>query len=433
MTQLQSAKKKKVTSLVEKIAKEEFIEPEALAEKLGDGRVAIPLNSSKKLPKPCGIGQGLRTKINANIGTSPDSVKTNEEIKKLKVAVSSGADTVMDLSTGGDLRKIRKTLLSSCVVPFGTVPIYEIAARAIKEKGSLTKIDKKDILSVLNEQAEGGVDFFTVHSGITYESLRVLKDQGRVMDIASRGGAILAEWMATNRAENPFYEYFYDILKIAQKWDITLSLGDGLRPGSIMDATDRAQIQELITLGTLARKANEWGVQVIIEGPGHVPLNQVEDNIRLEKKLCEERPFYVLGPLVTDVAPGYDHITGAIGGAIAASAGADFLCYVTPSEHLRLPSVEDVKQGVMASRIAAHAADIAKGVKNALSWDKQLSEARRKRDWDKQIALSMDPELARKLRFKSKPKRDDVCTMCSNFCSIEMSEEAFKQLEECKK
>ena len=430
MTLLERAKKKKITPLLEKIAKAESIAPEILMERVADGSVVIPSNKIRNIEKPCGIGKGLKTKINANIGTSPDHRNPSEEMKKLKIAVASGADTVMDLSIGGDLKKIRRQLLGASTIPLGTVPIYEIAISAVHDKGSIGKIDMGNILRVLEEQAKDGVDFFTIHAGVTYKTLKTLREDGRVMDIVSRGGAILAEWMALNKSENPMYEHFDEILKIAREWDITLSLGDGMRPGSILDATDRAQIQELITLGELARKANEKGVQVIIEGPGHVPLDQVEANIRLEKELCDGRPFYVLGPLVTDVAPGYDHIVGAIGGAVAAAAGADFLCYVTSSEHLRLPSVEDVKEGVIVSRIAAHAADIAKGVGGSLAWDKKLSEARRRRDWQEQISLSIDPELAKALRDKSKPKKSDACTMCSNYCSIALSEKALKELSE---
>jgi len=430
MTQLENARKGKVTPLLKRIARQESLSQEILLERVSDGSVVLPLNKARKIDRHCGIGKGLKTKINANIGTSPDFCSLGEELKKMRTAISCGADTIMDLSTGGALRKIRRRLIKESNVPFGTVPVYEIAVKAIRRKGSIRKIDSKDILTVLEEQAADGVDFFTIHAGLTRKALKALRDDGRVMDIVSRGGAFIADWIIANKSENPFYEHFDDILKIAHRWDITLSLGDGLRPGSIMDATDRAQIEELATLGELARRANERGVQVIIEGPGHVPLNQIETNIRLEKELCDGRPFYVLGPLVTDVAPGYDHIVGAIGGAVAAGYGADYLCYVTPSEHLRLPSVEDVKDGVMASRIAAHAADIAKGLGDSSSWDKKLSEARRKRDWPKQISLAIDPKLAGALRGKARPKKADACTMCSNFCSIDLSEKALAQLKE---
>jgi len=433
MTQLEYAKKKKLTPLVEKIAKDESFDPHVLMNKIAKGTVVIPLNKNREIKSPCGIGEGLKTKINANIGSSPDSVNLNEELKKLEIAASCGADTVMDLSIGGDLKKIRRRLLEASTIPFGTVPIYEIAIKAIREKGSIKKIDANDILTTLEDQAKDGVDFFTIHAGLTYETLKALKEEGRVIDIVSRGGALLAEWMAANNAENPFYENFDEVLRIAKEWDITLSLGDGMRPGSIIDATDRAQIQELITLGQLARRANDYGVQIIIEGPGHVPLNQIETNIKLEKDLCDNRPFYVLGPIVTDIAPGYDHITGAIGGAIAAGHGADFLCYVTPSEHLSLPSLKDVKEGVIASRIAAHAADIVKGVNAASAWDRKMSEARKKRDWQKQLSLAIDPVLAKAVRSKSKPEKEDVCTMCSNFCSMKLAENTLNQLAENKK
>lgn len=430
MTQLENARKGKATPLLKRIARQESLSQDVLMERVSDGSVVLPLNKARKIDSPCGIGKGLKTKINANIGTSPDFCSLGEELKKMRMAISCGADTIMDLSTGGALRKIRRRLIKESNVPFGTVPVYEMAVKAIRRKGSIRRIDSEDILTTLEEQAADGVDFFTIHAGLTRKALKALKDDGRVMDIVSRGGAFIADWIIANKLENPFYEHFDDILKIARRWDITLSLGDGLRPGSIMDATDRAQIEELATLGQLARRASKYGVQVIIEGPGHVPLDQIETNIRLEKELCDGRPFYVLGPLVTDVAPGYDHIVGAIGGAVAAGYGADFLCYVTPSEHLRLPSVKDVKDGVMASRIAAHAADIAKGLNNSSAWDKKLSEARRKRDWPKQISLAIDPELAGALRGKTRPKKADACTMCSNFCSIDLSEKALAQLKE---
>jgi len=432
MTQLEYAKKQKITPLMEEIAKSESLAPEIIMDRVSKGLIVIPLNVDRRITKPCGIGEGLRTKVNANIGTSPDSNNLNHEIEKLKIAILHGSDTVMDLSIGEDLGNTRKTLLSRSCVPFGTVPIYEIATRAIAEKKAISKIDIKDILSVLEEQAKEGVDFFTIHAGLTYNTLKILKDETRVMDIVSRGGAFIAEWMVANNRENPFYQHFDRILDIARKWDITLSLGDGMRPGSVIDATDRAQIEELITLGQLAKKANDTGVQVMIEGPGHVPINQIETNIKLEKELCNNRPFYVLGPLVTDIAPGYDHIVGAIGGAMAASFGADFLCYLTPSEHLRLPSINDVKDGVIVSKIAAHAADVAKGVQGAKSRDRMMSEARKKRDWAKQIALAIDPERAASIRKESKPKKEDVCTMCGDFCSIKITENSLEQLAKLK-
>ncbi|MFZ2938101.1 MAG: phosphomethylpyrimidine synthase ThiC, partial [Candidatus Omnitrophota bacterium] len=306
----------------------------------------------------------------------------------------------------------------------GTVPIYEIAVNAQKKKGNFLKFTAGDMLDVLKAQAEEGVDFFTIHAGVTKESLSALNKSKRVLGIVSRGGAIIASWMSSRKEENLFFEHFDKILDIAYEHDVVLSLGDGLRPGSVLDATDKAQIAELKILGELACRAKERFVQVMIEGPGHVPLNQIKRNIVLEKQLCHGAPFYVLGPLVTDVAPGYDHITSAIGGALAASYGADFLCYVTPSEHLRHPSIEDVRTGVIASKIAAHAADIAKGVKGAIDWDRKMSEARKKRDWKKQIKLAIDPEKAKKFRISSKPDLSDVCTMCGKYCSIKIMEDS---------
>jgi phosphomethylpyrimidine synthase len=423
MTQLEYAKNNIATPLMKNIAGTETVSPRRLLRLIKEGRVVIPKNLRHNIKKPCGIGSRLRTKVNANIGTSTDKSEIRDEIEKLKAAVRYGADTVMDLSVGGSLVKIRKEILRRSPVPVGTVPIYEIAVNAQKNKKNFLKFTITDILDVLQAQAEEGVDFFTLHSGVTRKSLKILKGQRRILDIVSRGGAIIASWMNYHKKENPFYEYFDKILDIAYKYDVTISLGDGLRPGSILDATDRPQISELKILGALASRAKRKNVQVMIEGPGHVPLDQIKKNIILEKKLCHGAPFYVLGPLVTDVAAGYDHINAAIGGALAASYGADFLCYVTPSEHLRHPSIEDVREGVVASKISAHAADIVKKVNSAKDWDRKISEARRRRDWKKQAALSIDPDKARDYRASSKPRISDVCTMCGKYCSIKLMEE----------
>ncbi|MDD5669690.1 MAG: phosphomethylpyrimidine synthase ThiC, partial [Candidatus Omnitrophica bacterium] len=371
----------------------------------------------------CGVGLGLRTKVNANIGTSTDQPQIADELKKLSVAIQYGADTVMDLSVGGDLRGIRGKIMKASSIPLGTVPIYEIAVKAQKQKKNLLNFTVDDILNVLEAQAKAGVDFFTIHSGVTRKSTAVLQKNKRLLGIVSRGGAIIASWLRHNKKENPFFEYFDEIIKIAYRYDVTLSLGDGLRPGSILDATDKAQLSELKILGELALRARKKNVQVMIEGPGHVPLDQIEKNVILEKKLCHGAPFYVLGPLVTDIAPGYDHITSAIGGAIAASHGADFLCFVTPAEHLRHPSVDDVKEGVIASKIVAHAGDIIKRKESALILDRNMSEARAKRDWKKQISLSIDPQKASQYRKSSLPEDKDVCTMCGDYCSIKLMDE----------
>src|SRR3989338_1851614 len=423
MTQLESAKRGKITPEMRLVAKAEGLDPKILAKKIAGGKIVIPSNILRKKNRICGIGEGLRTKVNANIGTSQGSSRIAIELKKLEVAVDNGADAVMDLSTGGDLRKIRKAILKASRVPVGTVPIYEAAVAADRKKRAIPFITAGEMFAVLEEQAKEGVDFFTIHCGVTTKAVDCLKKEGRVIGVVSRGGAIMIEWMAHNGRENPFYEEFDSVLDIARKYDVTLSLGDGMSPGCLADASDKAQIQELITLGELSLRARDAGVQVMIEGPGHVPINQIEANVLLEKEVCHGAPFYVLGPLVTDIAPGYDHITSAIGGALAAAYGADFICYVTPSEHLGLPSVDDVKTGVISARIAAHAADIAKGIKGALDWDITMSSARKKRDWQKQFALAIDPKRAREYRNRLKPVSKDVCTMCGQYCSMKISEE----------
>ncbi len=427
MTQLEYAHKNIITPLIKKIALSEGMEANQLLRLIKAGRVVIPNNKNHELKNPCAVGYGLRTKINANIGTTTENSAIETELKKLAAAVKYGADAVMDLSIGNDIKNTRAAILKHSPVPIGTVPIYEIAVNAQKKHGNFLNFGIDDILKTLESQAEEGVDFFTIHAGVTKKCLKTLIENKRILDIVSRGGAIIANWITKNKKENPFYECFNQILDIACKYDVTLSLGDGLRPGSIFDAADKAQISELKTLGLLAERAKKKHVQVIIEGPGHVPLNQIQKNIELEKEICHGAPFYVLGPLVTDVAAGYDHITAAIGGALAASFGADFLCYVTPAEHLRHPSVEDVKEGVIASRIAAHAADLAKGIKNAFLWDKKMSIARQKRDWKAQIDLSMDPDKAKLYRESSKPYIEDVCTMCGRYCAIKLSEKCLKR------
>lgn len=426
MTQLEFAKNNKITPLMRKVSKIEGIDSDIIRQRIANGRIVILNNKNRKIRRVCGIGLGLKTKINANIGTSTDKAEINDELKKLDIAIKYGADTVMDLSIGGNLRKIRKEIIRNSSVPVGTVPIYEAAVNAQRKLGSFLKLRVQDLFEVLELQAIDGVDFFTIHAGITRKSLKTLKKAKRLLNIVSRGGAIISAWMTYNKKENPLFEYFDKVLDIAYKYDITLSLGDGLRPGSILDATDRPQIAELKILGELAKMAKKKSVQVMIEGPGHIPLNQIEKNVLLEKKICSGAPFYVLGPLVTDVASGYDHISSSIGAAVAASLGADFLCYVTGSEHLRHPSVKDVKEGVIASKIAGHAADLVKGVESAWAWDKKMSMARKKRDWQEQINLSIVPGKAREYRNSSKPNLADVCTMCGKYCSIKLMEECLR-------
>lgn len=427
MTQLESARAGKITTEMKRVAKDEGVKPELLRRSVANGRVVIPKNVDRYIAIPCGIGEGLRTKINANIGTSKDSSNIAAELRKMREAVALGSDTIMDLSTGELVDKTRKAILAGSKVPVGTVPIYEIVINGIKRRGAIEDITVDEMFAVLEKQADEGVDFFTIHAGVVLKALDILKKRPRVLDIVSRGGAFLARWMLANNRENPFYTHFDRIIDIARRYDVTLSLGDGMRPGAIADASDRAQIQELLVLGQLQRRAFKKGVQVMIEGPGHVPLDQIEANVILQKSICNNAPFYVLGPLVTDAAPGYDHITAAIGGALAAAKGADYLCYVTPAEHLRLPTIDDVREGVIAAKIAAHAADIAKGVKGASERDLAMSKARRNRDWARQFALAIDGSKPRSYRKMSRPGSKDVCTMCGEYCSIKLSEKCFRR------
>ncbi len=426
MTQLEAAKNNQITAEMKSVAKNENIDINVLCTLIANGEVVILKNNKHNIKQPVAVGKHLRTKVNANIGTSKDYADARQEVEKAKIGVKAGADTIMDLSTGGNLSKIRKSIMKQVPVVIGTVPIYQTVIETIEKKGALIKMTADDIFNVLEQQAEEGVDFFTVHCGVTLSSIERLKKQGRLTNIVSRGGSFLTTWMIANKKENPLYEEFDRLLNIAYKYDVTLSLGDGLRPGSIHDATDRAQITELVILGELSKKAFKNDVQVMIEGPGHIPLHQIETNIKLQKKLCNNAPFYVLGPIVTDIAPGYDHITSAIGGSIAAANGADFLCYVTPGEHLKLPNREDVRQGVIAARIAAHAADISKGLPGAIEWDNKMSKARKELDWNKQIKLSIDPDTAEKMRNSGKPDQSDVCSMCGEYCAIKMVNEILK-------
>lgn len=425
MTQLAKARAGVITPELKAVAEKEKVDALLLRDRIAQGKVVIPANTNHPNLQPCGIGEGLFIKVNANIGTSSDRASIKEELEKLKVAVEAGADTVMDLSTGGDINSCRNEILKASTIPVGTVPIYQAVVEAINEKGGIIHLTVDQIFDVIETQASEGVDFITVHCGLTRAALEVLKNQGRVTDIVSRGGAFLTTWMIHHDRENPLYENFDRLLQIAKKYDVTLSLGDGLRPGCLADATDRAQIHELMTLGQLTKLAWEQDVQVMIEGPGHVPLNQIKVNILLEKKLCNQAPFYVLGPLVTDVAAGYDHVACAIGGAVAGEAGADFLCYVTPSEHLSLPTVDDVREGVIVTKIAAHAADIARGNIHAIERDNRMSRARKELDWETQMECALDPVKARRIRGENPPGESDVCTMCGKFCAIKQVREYF--------
>jgi phosphomethylpyrimidine synthase len=421
MAQVGLAKLGELTPQIKYVAEHENLSSEIVMQHVSDGTIVIPANINHHNLVPCGIGSELTVKVNANIGTSSEVGNVDSELEKLRTALRFGADAVMDLSTGGDITAIRKSILAASTLPIGTVPIYQVGIEAIEKNGAIVNMTVDDIFSIIEQQAKEGVDFMTVHCGITRASIARLKRQKRLTDVVSRGGAFLIGWMLYNDRENPLYEHFDHLLDIAHKFDVTLSLGDGMRPGSIADATDRAQIDELITLGELVDRAREAGVQVMVEGPGHIPLNQIASNVQLEKSLCHGAPFYVLGPLVTDIGAGYDHITAAIGGAIAAASGADFLCYVTPTEHLSLPDVEDVKNGVIASRIAAHAADIARGKKQASEWDKKMSVARKKLDWETQAELSLDPEKVKSVHGKYS-SGGSTCSMCGKYCAMALVE-----------
>lgn len=417
MTQLESARKGVVTPEMRHIAGVEGVSLEELLANVAAGRVTI-LKNNRHDVKPVGVGQGLSTKVNANIGTSPERMNVREELEKLAACEKSGADTVMDLSLGAILNDVRKAIVKESSIPIGTVPIYQMGFELAQSKRTMGDMTIDDYLKVLVEQAKEGIDFFTVHAGVTQKAWEYVKTGGRVLDVVSRGGSMLCVWMETHGEENPLYAHYDRILEIAREYDVTLSLGDGMRPGATADAGDRAQIEELVTLGDLARRAREAGVQVMIEGPGHVALDQVESNIRIEKELCDGAPFYILGPLVTDIAAGYDHIAGAIGGALAASVGADFLCYLTPAEHLGLPTVDDVREGVIASRIAAHAADMVKLGRKVRERDDRMSEARKRLDWDEMIRLALDPDKARRVRDEAGAAGKDYCSMCGEFCSV---------------
>jgi phosphomethylpyrimidine synthase len=427
--QLIEARNGSITAVMKAVAHNEGIDPEVLRSPIAAGKAIILNNNGNNRHRdftPRGVGAGLTVKVNANIGTSPERVNVDEEIEKLRVAEEAGADAIMDLSTGGDLDAIRKIVMSHARVPIGTVPIYQAAVQAVQKRKSITKLEPDELFEVIEKHGEDGVDFVTVHCGVTREVVERLKKQGRVADIVSRGGAFLTEWMVVNNKENPLYEHFDRLVAIAKKYDMALSLGDGLRPGCIADATDRSQIQELLILGELCEEAQKNGVQVMIEGPGHVPLNQIETNIVLQKQICKGAPFYVLGPIVTDIAPGYDHITSAIGGALAGYYGADFICYVTPSEHLGLPTIADVREGVVVARIAAHAADLARGNKDAWARDQRMSTYRKALDWEGQIQTAIDPDKIRTFR-KERSLHDDVCSMCGEFCAMKIVTEHLKK------
>ncbi|PKN36138.1 MAG: phosphomethylpyrimidine synthase [Deltaproteobacteria bacterium HGW-Deltaproteobacteria-19] len=420
MTQLEAARSGQITEEMRICAEGEGTDPETLRRGIEEGTVVVVRNALHKGIKPLAIGKGLRTKINANIGTSRDRADVAAELEKVRICVEAGADTVMDLSTGGDIRAIRRAIVEASPLAIGTVPIYQAAARKLEQGKSFVDLSGEDLFEAIEENGRDGVDFITVHCGVTRRSVASVEAQGRLLGIVSRGGSLTAHWMEVNGLENPLFEHYDRLVEIARRYDMVLSLGDGLRPGCIADATDRGQIQELVLLGELAKRARDRGVQVMIEGPGHVPIQDIVANIQLQKRLCNGAPFYVLGPLPTDIAPGYDHLTSAIGGAIAGAAGADFLCYVTPSEHLRLPTLEDVREGIMASRIAAHIADLAKGLPGSWERDRSMARYRRELNWEGQIGASIDPEKSRAMLETSRSADEEGCTMCGEFCAVRM-------------
>ncbi len=418
MTLIDTLKEGVIPEIVRRAAENEPLDPEQIAQDVLSGVTVIPCNNLRRLERPCGIGRSLRVKVNANIGTSADVASIEFEMEKLKSALDAGADAVMDLSTGGDIDSVRRAVVKNSPVPVGTVPIYQAAIMAQEKHGSIVKMEPDEMFDAIERHAADGVDFVTVHCGVTTEALHCLEETGRIADIVSRGGAFLAGWIIYNEKENPLYEDFDRLLEIALKYDLTLSLGDGFRPGAVADATDSAQIQELVTLGRLVKRCREAGVQVMVEGPGHVPVNQIAENVRLAKEITGGAPFYVLGPLVTDVAPGYDHIVAGMGGLLAAYAGADFLCYVTPREHLGLPGPEDVREGVVVTRIAAHAADLGRNPSFFMGWDNEMSRQRKALHWEAQMELAIDQRKARKILSTCKVEDEKGCTMCGDFCAM---------------
>ena len=423
VTQITSARRGSLTKEVKQVAEVEGLSPELVRSRVAEGSIVIVKNTARREDvRPLGIGEGLHVKVNANVGTSTEICDLDMEIRKAKVALEAGADTIMDLSTGGKIDEVRQRLLKVAPIAFGTVPIYQAAIKAKERDGAIIHMTEDDMFGAIEKHLKDGVDFITVHCGVTKESVERLIRQNRLLGIVSRGGTFLTAWIKYHDKENPLYENFDYLLEIAKKYDATLSLGDGLRPGCIYDSTDRPQIQELIIIGELVERARKAGVQTMVEGPGHVPLDQVEMNVRLEKSICRNAPFYVLGPIVTDVAPGYDHIVGAIGGAVAAMAGVDYLCYVTPSEHIGLPSVEDVREGVIVTKIAAHAGDLVRRREDA-KWDYEMSKARAELRWDQQQKLALDPKKFQRMRQERHPEITEFCTMCGEYCAIKLLKE----------
>jgi len=430
-TQIKAAKEGRITEEMRIVAKDEEESPQNMRQRLVEGTVIITCNAQRENVHPIGIGKGLRTKVNTNIGTSPDLCDPNLEIEKAKTAVKYRTDTIMDLSISGNLDEIRRAILGTVNVPIGTVPIYQAAIESANRKGSIIHMTEDDIFNTIEKHAKDGVDFMTVHCGVTKQIVKRLAKYPRLMGIVSRGGTFLAAWILHHNKENPLYANYDYLLETAAEYDFALSLGDGLRPGCIFDSTDWPQVQELLTIGELVERARAANIQAMVEGPGHLPLNDITANVQLEKSICKGAPFYVLGPVVTEIAPGYDHIVGAIGGAIAGLAGADFLCYLTPSEHLGLPTLEDVKEGVIATKIAAHAVDIVKLGSKAAARDLAMAKARANLNWKKQIESALDSDKAMKIRGRVKLKSPETCSMCSEYCAIKILKEALKAEGQC--
>jgi len=434
-TLIKQARDGKITEEMKIVAKNEQVEAEFVRRGIASGRIIIPKSINRELEIPIGIGEGLFVKVNANVGSSKKNCNIEGELEKAKIAVKYGADTVMDLSTGineANVNEIRKNILDKINVPIGTVPIYQSALRALDKKGAIINMDEDDFFNVVEQQAKEGVDFFTIHVGITKEIVDHLKNHPRTMGVVSRGGTFLAAWIIENEQENPYNRRYDYLLEMAKEYDFCLSLGDACRPGCIFDSTDYAQVQELLEISKLVKRAWEKNIQVMVEGPGHIPANEIERNIKMQKSLCDGAPFYVLGPLVTDIAPGYDDIVSAIGGVIAGLAGVDYLCYVTPSEHLGLPTLEEVKRGVICSRIAAHSVNIARYGRRASEWDYKMDVARKNLDWNEMMKQSIDPETAREIRARDEHALDgdDVCSMCGEFCAIKILKDALEKNKE---
>jgi len=430
VTQMKAARLGQTTEEMRAVAKDEGVSPEKVRRGIARGTLIILRNLQHDV-HPLGIGEGTRTKINTNIGTSPDLCDLKLEMEKAEIAAKYGTDTIMDLSTGGQLDEIRRTLLKTVNVPFGTVPIYQVAVDATRKRGAIIHMTEDDIFNAIEEHAKDGVDFMTLHCGVTQRIVNRIADHPRLAGVVSRGGTFLAAWILHHNKENPLYANFDYLLELAKKYDFALSLGDGLRPGCIFDATDWPQVQELLTIGELVERARAASVQAMVEGPGHLPLDQIEANVQLEKSICKGAPFYVLGPVVTEIAPGYDHIVGAIGGTLAGLAGADFLCYLTPAEHLGLPDLEDVKEGVIATKIAAHAVDIVKLGSRGRARDMKMARARANLDWATQLKTALDPEKAKKIRGRVKLKSPESCSMCAEYCAIKVLKEALRAKGQC--